>query len=73
MKLTAYLEKQKIGQTEFALSIQSTRQAVGNWMRGDRVPSPEMMRRIHTATKGRVTRRDFVDKYGMPLCKENVK
>jgi transcriptional regulator with XRE-family HTH domain len=71
MTLHGYLQIKRITRDEFATHMRCTRQAVGNWINGTRTPTPEMIRRIHAATKGKVSRRDFVDEFGSPLIRED--
>jgi hypothetical protein len=72
MNIEAYLAKHNWTRAKFASEIQATEQTVGRYINGVRTPTPEMMRRIHAITKGRVTRRDFVDEFGAPLAKGKV-
>ncbi len=46
---------------EMAVRIGVTEQAVRHYLRGERIPAPEVMRRIVAATGGAVTPNDFYD------------
>lgn len=61
MKLTAYMTKNCITPRQIAdLVGDVSLSGVVKWMRDERVPRPEQMRRIHEVTKGEVTPNDFV-------------
>jgi DNA-binding transcriptional regulator YiaG len=62
MKLSAYLRKKKISQTDFARTLGVEREAVARWIAGIRRPRPEIARKIVKITGPRgVT---FEDIYG---------
>lgn len=61
MKLRAYRERKKLTVEAFAKRLDASRGAVLKWERGERTPSPEMMRRIFAETHGNVTPNDFLD------------
>lgn len=59
MKLREYISAQRLTTAEFAKQAGASERAVIKWMRGERIPRPEMMARISAATKGKVTANDF--------------
>lgn len=61
MKLADYLRVEDIDQAAFAKLIETTQVAVSRYATGKRIPRPEIMRRIATATDGKVTPPDFYD------------
>lgn len=60
MKLSDYLITQQITPAEFARRIGVGRMSVHRYIRGERFPRPDVLQRIHQATKGRVTPNDFL-------------
>lgn len=59
MKLRKYLKLNKISQTEFALLIGVSAQAISAFCLGTRIPRPDVMQKIFLATGGAVTPNDF--------------
>ena len=59
MKLASYLRQSGDSAAAFAVRIGTSRQAVGRWLRGERIPSPEAMARIVAVTAGAVQPNDF--------------
>ena len=64
MKLDDWLKARKMTSAEFALlSGIAGKQAVHKYRHVERFPTAENLRRIHTATKGKVTAIDFMDQH----------
>ena len=61
MKLRAYMQKEGLGDAQFAERIGVHRQTVRQYREGKRIPRPEIMRRIVEVTGGEVTAQDFYD------------
>ncbi len=61
MKLRAYRKLNRFTVDAFAKRLAASRGAVLKWERGERTPSPDMMRRIFSETGGAVTPNDFLD------------
>ena len=61
MKIRAYLKLNKITQGEFADIIGASPQAISCFCLGQRIPRPDVMRKIFDATNGAVTPNDFFD------------
>lgn len=61
MRLTDYLAQQNVTPAEFARRIGTTRQAIGRYMRGERMPEVNILRAIKAESGGVVTADDFVD------------
>jgi transcriptional regulator with XRE-family HTH domain len=61
MKLDAYLTRHKLTQVEFARASGISQPTIARLVRGTRRPSLAMIERIHTATHGRVTARDWIE------------
>jgi DNA-binding transcriptional regulator YiaG len=59
MKLSAYLEKQKLSHGEFAKLVNAHKEAVRLWCLGERRPRHEFLARIVKATGGKVNATDF--------------
>jgi len=59
MRLRQYLTENEIGIAAFAELIGVSFQAVHRYTRGERIPTPEIMRQIKTVTGGKVTPNDF--------------
>jgi len=60
MRLSEYLMRNNIRPVDFAAQIEvKSRMTLHRYLVGNRVPSPAIMKRIETATKGAVTRADF--------------
>lgn len=60
MKLAAYLDETKTTYAAFAERIGVSVFAVGKYVRGQRMPRPQIMSRIKAATSGHVTADDFL-------------
>lgn len=59
MKLKQYLKEADLTHKAFGERIGATEHAVKKWARGERVPRPEHMASIFSATGGIVTANDF--------------
>lgn len=59
MKLSSYLEQQKLTPAAFGKKIRVSRQAVDRYIAGQRIPQPKVMKRIAAVTDGVVTPNDF--------------
>ena len=60
MKLAAFIEEVGLSPAEFARSIGvNERESIRRYLRGERIPTPRVMRRIIAATEGRVSPTDF--------------
>lgn len=59
MKLSTYLAQCGSTQADFAKAIGVSSFAVGKWVRGNRIPRPELLSKITTQTGGKVTANDF--------------
>ena len=69
MKLSEFMAGQKIGDAEFARLIGvGSRMAVLRYRRGERIPRPDVMRRIVEVTQGQVGPADFYDLPAGPSC-----
>jgi transcriptional regulator with XRE-family HTH domain len=62
MKLSDYLEKERISQSEFAELIGSTPTTISRLAHGTQNPSWTTMLKITQATKGKVKPNDFFEK-----------
>jgi transcriptional regulator with XRE-family HTH domain len=60
MKISDWLAKADIADSEFADRIGVSRQALSRYKAGARTPRPNVLARIREATNGRVTANDFV-------------
>ena len=60
MDLRSYLDDQKIPVSQFAADVRVSVAALHRYLAGQRVPRPEIMRRIITASGGAVRPDDFV-------------
>lgn len=61
MKIRFYLKSNKITQAEFAALVGTSAQAISCFCLGQRIPRPDVMRKIFDATNGAVTPNDFFD------------
>jgi transcriptional regulator with XRE-family HTH domain len=61
MKLQHYLVSKETTQAEFARRIRVKPPTVCRYVKGERIPEPDVMRRIYAATDGNVTANDFMD------------
>ena len=61
MKLSTYMKNRKLGAADLAREIGVSPQAVRRYCSGERIPAPEVMRRIVAATGGAVQPNDFYD------------
>lgn len=68
MQLSEYLSINQKTQASFAREIEEKPQNVGRYVKGERIPEEDAMRKIYSATNGMVTANDF---YG--LSKPNGK
>lgn len=59
MKLAAYVSKHFASPADFARKVGHPVSTVIKWLRDERCPRPEAMRKISTVTKGAVTANDF--------------
>jgi transcriptional regulator with XRE-family HTH domain len=60
MKISDWLDKADIADSEFADRIGVSRQALSRYKAGTRTPRPSVLARIRAETNGRVTANDFV-------------
>lgn len=60
MRLREYLRRNDFTVAELAFAVGASVHGVGKWVRGDRIPRRETMRRIKEATGGHVTADDFL-------------
>jgi transcriptional regulator with XRE-family HTH domain len=60
MDLKAYLDARGLSDTQFAVEIGVSLEAVRRYRQGARFPKPSVMRRIMEVTKGAVTPNDFL-------------
>ncbi|SFV33250.1 hypothetical protein SAMN05216456_1933 [Devosia crocina] len=61
MKLISYLKSEALDLDDFATQVGGvTASGVRKWLRDERVPRPDQMRRIFEVTGGQVTPNDFV-------------
>lgn len=61
MRLKTYLELRKISPAAFGEMVGASEPGVVKWMRGERVPRRETMRKIMDVTDGAVGPSDFLD------------
>ncbi len=61
MDLGEYLKSESITAAEFARRIGASRSIVIRWVKRERTPRPDAMKRISAATGGRVGAADFFD------------
>lgn len=61
MKLNEFLSQNKITQERFAELIGVEQPTVCRYLKNERFPREDEMRRIYTATNGLVTPNDFID------------
>lgn len=59
MELREWLSKKDMRASAFARSINRSHTTVLRWIEGSTLPSPQAMRDVLSATKGRVTPSDF--------------
>jgi DNA-binding transcriptional regulator YdaS (Cro superfamily) len=60
MQLKEYMDAMGVSPLAFAHQLGVSNPTVYRWLDGQRVPEPEMMRRIYSATKGTVAPNDWV-------------
>lgn len=60
MRLTAYLQENKISDAEFARRVGVSHSLVHRWKSGEKRPSMETAARIRDATDGAVSADDFM-------------
>lgn len=68
MRLKQYLDNNGISGAEFARMIGTSQVTVHRYTKGLRFPYPETIAKIHKATKGKVTVRDWYEQ-----AQENLK
>ena len=68
MKLCQYLSKHGLSLTAFSNAIDVTPESVRRYAAGERMPAPEIMRRIYDQTSGEVTANDFFGTPAPPRC-----
>ena len=59
MKLGDYLKTKKMGVRQFATEMGFSPTSVYDWVAGKRKPSADIMYKLHEATNGKVTLKDF--------------
>ena len=59
MKLKEYIDKHRLSYTIVGKSIGVSTEAVRRYVRGERIPQPDVMPRIVNYTSGAVTPNDF--------------
>lgn len=69
MKLREYLDDRKIPANDFGGIVGVSSHAVLKWIRGERVPRPEIMEKIVKATSGVVQPNDFYGGAATPPSK----
>jgi transcriptional regulator with XRE-family HTH domain len=62
MRLAKYLTEKSLTSVDFAKKIGVSGESIRRYLRGDRRPSPEVMKRIARRTNGEVTANDFYAK-----------
>jgi hypothetical protein len=61
MKLASFMTENSLGPADMAARVgDASASGVLKWMRGERTPRPEQMRRIFEVTEGAVSPNDFV-------------
>lgn len=60
MNLRSWLTDHNVSVADFAGRIGVTQTAAYRYVAGDRMPRPEVLRRIHAETAGEVTANDFL-------------
>lgn len=66
MTLQEYLDAKDLTPIQFAAQVGVTDESIRRYVRGVRLPSPEMMRRIARKTRGEVMPNDFLWPHGLP-------
>jgi transcriptional regulator with XRE-family HTH domain len=59
MKLNNYLHEQDISSAAFGEAVGVTQVTIGRYMKGQRIPTRDVMQKIIAATGGEVTPNDF--------------
>lgn len=59
MELKLWIKDQGLTALTFAEKVNHSEFAVGKWVRGERIPRPDAMRKIAEVTGGGVTAADF--------------
>lgn len=59
MHIAKYLKRKKMTKTEFARIVRVDQTAVVRYCSGERIPAPDIMRRIYKATRGKVDANSF--------------
>jgi len=70
MKLQAYLASRDCPAVEFGRRLGVSKTSVSRYASGERIPAPEVMRRIVAETKGAVTANDFYDLSVVPATQQ---
>ena len=60
MNLATYLKQSDIKPSAFAATMGVAPSTVGRWIKAERHPKPDQVRRIYILTKGKVTANDFM-------------
>ncbi len=60
MTLAEYLKLENVKPSHFATRLGVSASTVSRFLKGERVPSPQMLRRIAELTSNRVTPNDFM-------------
>lgn len=66
MKLADYLKAEGLGDAAFAEMVQTDRSTISRVRRGVHGGSPDLQRRIHRVTRGKVTPNDLLGLYPLP-------
>ena len=70
MKLNEFLALNAVKQKDFAARIDERATAINKYCLGQRIPRPDVMRKIFDATNGAVTPNDFFDLPDIALSPE---
>jgi transcriptional regulator with XRE-family HTH domain len=60
MKLADYIARKRMTQEAFADLVGVSQVSIARYIRGHRIPRPEVIQKIHRVTNGRVTANDFI-------------
>jgi DNA-binding transcriptional regulator YdaS (Cro superfamily) len=60
MKLSAWLDKQRMSQSDFARLLDVAPPRVHDWLHGKTIPSARSLAAIEAATRGKVRVQDFL-------------
>ena len=61
MKLAKWLKRHKLNPTKFAKMIGRHQPTIYRYVNGERIPEPDIMQEIYSATRGEVSPNDFYD------------